>query len=1119
MRLFLSLVFCALSLGADAIQTARPRILLTSSELTRLRTRCTFHATTAPLCTGTDAPAWTTFKTEILVPYTTTTPTSSIAAYAASFALAYAITGYTAYGDRAEALAADSANEYGTTLCVNPNTFRSTFYFLAALYDWAYSFLSGANKTLLQNVMKTQVSCWSGQGNYDKGTYSPIVGVVPQGNIEMGAFFSSVWSWIALFGDLPEDPLSTTRIYTVTNLSQTAGVLTVTTSSAHDFLVGWPVGLENCASPFAARTGLITAVTSTTITATVGDSDGSCIGTCGASCKVRAQSPAPQLRFNELRTTFLAASPGYLSFYGGAGEGGAQGVSSIRGGAMGEGFEYDVQSYFNFILSMMAIKTGTGEDMIASMPYNPVAQIIRWMLYSSSPDGPETTNSTVPLTYRKHSPFFYGDVETGSLGTYTAGARQALQVARSYSTGISDTTTASLAQWMMQTDTGAASALDGLIPLYSGSSQGVRGWVFDALFTDGTVAATAPTSLVPYWHASGMGRWTARSNWNRTATLVYGECRPVIGGGGHRHGDCLNIGIYRNGGWLITETPEYNGSATALHATLTADGRGNFGDGASGSAYGNPSTTFSGSAAYSYARMDGTGVYRTSQTPINIPTSNGVIRHVLYLPNDTMVIADQVNYEATYPTVPTVWFWPAYTGTPSVGGTRITYSNNTPTPDQRAYLDVVHPTGVTISTIAQDKIAVTGVIKGATTELTTTRRVTRTVGGTVTIAGYSAGCAVLNGVQTISAVATSYYSKLRFSVSVNTSGVAENCSTQAGEVGTASTGAGYVRAQYVTPSLRQNDYGMVVIQGADSADPPPNVPTTLTSGSANVIGMELGNNVVVSPIGSGYPSTFNYSGFSSAEVRTHRVFVTPSTSYTVDCTTTPGTCSITTGAGTTSSSAGILEFNTTGGGPGTLTSFTVSCPTTPITAGGSQNCTATAKDELGNTLTSYTGSPTCTTVDPQAIIGSCASFVSGAKTISLVLKTAGGPYTLNVADGGATGESGSIVVNAAAATSCTLTGIETPRSAGVAATATAAYFDAYSNPSVPTGNNTFTSSDGAATLPAATTCPTTSCTYSVTLNTPGTQSVQNANAGGSFNCSQSGITVNSSVPLYFKGKN
>lgn len=220
----------------------------------------------------------------------------------------------------------------------------------------------------------------------------------------------------------------------------------------------------------------------------------------------------------------------------------------------------------------------------------------------------------------------------------------------------------------------------------------------------------------------------------------------------------------------------------------------------------------------------------------------------------------------------------------------------------------------------------------------------------------------------------------------------------------------------------------------------------------------------------------------------------------------------------TADAAGSFSF-VTSDSPGVLTSFTVVCPTTPIVAGVSQNCVITAKDELGNTLTSYTGSPTCTTGDAQAVIGSCASFVSGAKTVSLVLKTSPGPYTLCATDGVPTGCSSAITVNAAAAASCTLSGLATPRTAGIAGTITGLSFDAYGNAAVRTGDDTLTSTDGAATLPAPAVCGLSVCGYSVTLNTAGTQSITLTNAGGSFNCSQSGITVNAASGVnYLKAK-
>lgn len=1094
MKFAIAILLACGSLMGAAITASRPRILLTTTELTRQRAKCAFHATTAPLCTGSNATEWTAFKTKVLDPYLVTTPPSATAVYAASFAWAYAVTGYSVYGDRAEALAATSASSIGgSTTCTNPNQMRDTVWYVAGLYDWAHDKLSAGNKTAIQEALAVQTSCPSSAGTYDYGSFSTLIGGLPGANVQMGSWFASVWSWIALFGDIAETAFPASKTIAPATMSRTTNVLTATTSTAHGFQVGWPLGFTNCTG-FSQNGGIITSTPdTTTLVASITGSDASCTGAgCGSSCRLRSTTTAPQLRYDELRTRFLETSPSsggsYITWYGGAGAG-APGPPSAKGGAYGEGVGYDGQTQFMFPMAAMAILSATSEDLLSGFTEPMLPDLVKWYLHSASPDGSTVVNSAVPLTFVLHSPPNYGDeFPFGPAGHY------AMLVALQYSILRGDTTTAGLAQWALQADDGAADQPTGLLPLATtGGAQTARDLFMDLAMKNSSVSATDPSSLDTGYVAYGTGRFTARNYWNRDATWIYGSCPPPYGG--HSQGDCLNLHYYRNGQMLIQESPGYDWDATALHVSLTADGRGNFGDGASGTKYANGKiSAFSTSASYTYAKLDGTGVYRNSQSPFNIPTTDGVLRHMLYLPPDTLVVADQVNYASTYPTVPTAWFWPCAAGTPTVVTSRITCSNG----GESVFIDVVEPASVTIGTIGQDRIAVTGMVKGATTELTTTRRVARTVGASVTGTGFTGDCTALNGAHLVTAVASNYYSQLRFSIDVDTSSSPCVLDGQVGYVGTSSSGAGYTRAQYITPSLKQNDYGMVWISQTTA-------PTRLTG--TNVIAGEQGSYVVFSPIGVGVPTSFSYSGFNSSQARTHRGFVKASTAYTVNCTSTPGTCSIAEGAGTTSSSAGILEFNTSGGA-GVLTSFTVTCPTTPITAGVSQNCTATAKDELGNTLTSYAGSPTCTSADPQAVIGSCASFVSGAKTVSLVLKTAGGGFMLTVTDGSATGSSAPITVDPAAASACTASGFPTPRGAGISAAITANFLDAYGNAAIPSGNNTLTSSDGSATLPAAAPCGAASCDYTVTLNTVGTQSITVTNAAP-YNCQQAGISVTS----------
>ena len=107
------------------------------------------------------------------------------------------------------------------------------------------------------------------------------------------------------------------------------------------------------------------------------------------------------------------------------------------------------------------------------------------------------------------------------------------------------------------------------------------------------------------------------------------------------------------------------------------------------------------------------------------------------------------------------------------------------------------------------------------------------------------------------------------------------------------------------------------------------------------------------------------------------------------------------------------------------------------------------------------------------------------------------------------GSQSGIVVTPAAATTLVVSGLASPQSAGVAGSITVTALDAYGNTATGySGTVHFSSSDGAAVLPADTTLAAGVGTFSVTLKTAGTQSVTATDTVTSISGSQSGIVVN-----------
>jgi len=113
------------------------------------------------------------------------------------------------------------------------------------------------------------------------------------------------------------------------------------------------------------------------------------------------------------------------------------------------------------------------------------------------------------------------------------------------------------------------------------------------------------------------------------------------------------------------------------------------------------------------------------------------------------------------------------------------------------------------------------------------------------------------------------------------------------------------------------------------------------------------------------------------------------------------------------------------------------------------------------------------------------------RTFSVTLKTAG-TQSVTATDTvtSISGSQSGIVVTPAAATTLVVSGLASPQSAGVAGSITVTALDAYGNTATGySGTVHFSSSDGAAVLPADATLSAGVGTFSVTLKTAGTQSV------------------------------
>jgi hypothetical protein len=175
---------------------------------------------------------------------------------------------------------------------------------------------------------------------------------------------------------------------------------------------------------------------------------------------------------------------------------------------------------------------------------------------------------------------------------------------------------------------------------------------------------------------------------------------------------------------------------------------------------------------------------------------------------------------------------------------------------------------------------------------------------------------------------------------------------------------------------------------------------------------------------------------------------------------------------------------------GPATHLVVTGPASAV-AGASFTFTVAAKDASNNTATGYAGTVHFTSTDGAATLPTNSTLTNGSRTFSATLKTAGN-QTITATDtttSSITGTSNAIAVGASAATHLKVTAPSSSAS-GTAFNFTVTAQDAVNNTaSGYTGTVHFTSSDGAATLPADSTLTSGTATFSATLKAGGSQTI------------------------------
>ncbi len=200
--------------------------------------------------------------------------------------------------------------------------------------------------------------------------------------------------------------------------------------------------------------------------------------------------------------------------------------------------------------------------------------------------------------------------------------------------------------------------------------------------------------------------------------------------------------------------------------------------------------------------------------------------------------------------------------------------------------------------------------------------------------------------------------------------------------------------------------------------------------------------------------------------------------------------------------------------PGSATHFAVAVTSsTTITAGGTVNFSVTALDAYGNTATGYAGTVKFTSTDTQAALPANSTLTSGTGSFGATLKTAGS-QTITATDTNTltiTGTSGSITVNPGSATKF-LVSAPSAATTSVAFSFTVTAQDSYNNTATGyAGTIHFTSSDGAATLPANSGLTSGTGSFQATLNTNGTQTITATDTVSGITGTSGNITVSTAL--------
>ena len=268
-------------------------------------------------------------------------------------------------------------------------------------------------------------------------------------------------------------------------------------------------------------------------------------------------------------------------------------------------------------------------------------------------------------------------------------------------------------------------------------------------------------------------------------------------------------------------------------------------------------------------------------------------------------------------------------------------------------------------------------------------------------------------------------------------------------------------------------------------------PTTVVAGSSHNYTVtaedQYGNTMT-----SGYSSTVTLTSTDSADVMPAPATLTNGVGTFAVTLKTAGSQTVHANDGTRPQADQTVTVD-----PGGVDHLVITTSPTTVVAGSSHNYTVTAEDQYGNTMTSgYSSTVTLTSTDSADVMPAPATLTNGVGTFAVTLKTAGS-QTVHANDGTRPQADQTVTVDPGGVDHLVITTSPTTVVAGSSHNYTVTAEDQYGNTMTSGYSSTVTisSTDGAAApMPSPATLTAGIGFFSVTLNTPGTQTVH-ANDG------------------------